>query len=512
MDPLHQLAQDTLYKNKQAIVFTASRASAEKTAEELSKLTTVQLLDLSQKVLKSISSPTKQCRRLSNCIKKGMAFHHSGLTSQQKDLIEEEFKKGTIKIICATPSLAAGLSLPAFRVILKSLKRYSGRRGMDWIPVLEYYQMAGRAGRPEYESFGEAIAIAKTEAEKEQIHERYILGEPEEIYSKLAAEPALRMDRLSLISAGIIKDYESMKNFFSQTFWAHQFKDTFKLEAIMEKITALLEEWGFITLSEKTTTPSDFTPANKINQPPQGSIRSTLIGKRVSELYLDPLTARHLLDCLKNFTIEKKPFSILQMISNSLEMYPKLRVKVKEQDKIQESLVENYDLLLQEEPSAFDYEYDDFINSIKTTLFFEAWINEKEEDFLLEEFDVRPGEIRVKMEIANWLLYASHELAKLTNLDRLLIREISKLRIRIKNGVKEDLLPLLKLKGIGRIRSRKLVNNNLKDLGDLKKVDITSLSQILGPTIAVDIKKQLGEEIKEIPKGKRKGQLSLNKY
>ena len=162
MDPLHQLAQDTLDKNKQAIVFTASRASAEKTAEELSKLTTVQLLDLSQKVLKSISSPTKQCRRLSNCIKKGMAFHHSGLTSQQKDLIEEEFKKGTIKIICATPTLAAGLSLPAFRVILKSLKRYSGRRGMDWIPVLEYYQMAGRAGRPEYESFGEAIAIAKT--------------------------------------------------------------------------------------------------------------------------------------------------------------------------------------------------------------------------------------------------------------------------------------------------------------------------------------------------------------
>jgi len=200
------------------------------------------------------------------------------------------------------------------------------------------------------------------------------------------------------------------------------------------------------------------------------------------------------------------------MISYCLEMRPQLRVKAKEQDKIQEQLVKNYDLLLMDEPSAFDLDYAQFINSVKTTLFFEAWINEDNEDYLLETYDIRPGEIRMKIEIADWLLYSSAELSKVSNFSNELIRELYKLRTRVKAGVKEELLVLLKLKGIGRVRARKLINNGLKDLGDLKKIDLTSLSQILGVTLAVDVKKQLGEEVKEIPKMTRKGQLSLNKF
>ena len=155
MDNIKQLALETIKLNKQAIVFVPSRASAEKTAEELAKLSTSLHPNFEKEVLKVASTPTKQCRRLSHCIRKGVAFHHAGLIQKQKDLIESEFKNGKIKIICATPTLAAGLSLPVFRVIIKSLKRFSGKWGMDWITVIEYLQMAGRAGRPEYEKFGE---------------------------------------------------------------------------------------------------------------------------------------------------------------------------------------------------------------------------------------------------------------------------------------------------------------------------------------------------------------------
>ena len=87
-----------------------------------------------------------------------------------------------------------------------------------------------------------------------------------------------------------------------------------------------------------------------------------------------------------------------------------------------------------------------------------------------------------------------------------------KLRIRIKDGVKEELLPLLKLKNIGRIRARKMFAHGIKDLGDVKKADLATLSQLLGKKIAEDVKKQVGEEIHEIPKGTRKGQLSLEKF
>ena len=514
LDPLHKLALETIQLEKQAIIFVPSRASAEKTAEEIAKLTQFHHPEFEREVLKAASSPTKQCRRLSQIIKKGVAFHHAGLLSKQKDLIENEFRSGKIKIIAATPTLAAGLSLPAYRVIIKSLKRYSGKWGMNWIPVLEYMQMAGRAGRPEYEKEGQAITIAKTESEKEEIYETYVLGEPEEIYSKLAVEPVLRTYLLSLISSGIIRDEQSMQDFFSKTFWAHQFEDMDKLNEVMSRMLSLLEQWEFVKIiSNQNDEDNDFVAASQLDKKTESKklLRPTLLGKRISELYLDPLTAQHLLDSLTNYDQNKNTFSLLQMISNTLEMRPLLRIKAKEQDKIQEELVKNYEMLLEEEPSAYDLEYADFMNSIKTTLFFEAWIDEKDEDYLMETYNIRPGEIRMKLETADWLLYGCEELSKILNY-REIIKELRKLRIRVKNGVKEDLLLLLKLRGIGRVRARKLVNNGINDLGDLKRIDLSSLSQIIGKKIAEDVKKQLGEEVKEIPKGTRKGQLSIEKF
>jgi helicase len=516
LDETQRLVLETLEMNKQALVFAASRSSAEKAAEEISKLTSINLPELEKEILRVVSQPTKQCRRLSHCVRKGVAFHHSGLTGEQKELIEEEFRNNKIKIICCTPTLAAGVSTPAFRVIIKSLRRFSDKWGMDWIPVLEYMQMSGRAGRPEYEKWGEAISVAKDEKEKEEIYDRYICGVPEEIYSKLAVEPVLRTYLLSLISSGIIHDSKSLKDFFEHTFWAHQFKDMNKLESIMEKMLQLLEAWQMVQVKGEslTSVSSDFLPANHLKEIKERKLQATLLGKRVSELYLDPLTAKHLVEGLKHPLSEKKVFSWLQLISHTLEMRPLLRVKSKEEELIQEQFNKHSEELLGEEPSPFDSEYEDFFNSLKTAFFFNEWINEADEEYLLERYDIRPGEIKVKLDIADWLLYACEELAKVLGVDKKEIHEISKLRIRIKYGVKEELLTLLKLRNIGRIRARKLVMQGIKDLRDIKRTDVTTLGQILGSKIlAEDVKKQVGEEIKEeISPFKRKGQMSLGKY
>lgn len=496
-----------------------SRASAEKTAEDISQVVQGNQPNLEHEVLKVVNSPTKQCRRLSHCVKKGIAFHHSGLTSTQKELIEEAFRKGDIKIICATPTLSAGVSLPAYRVIIKSLKRFSGGWGMDWIPVLEYLQMAGRAGRPEYEKEGQAIVIAKNEEEREEMHTKYLCGEPEEIYSKLAVEPVLRTYLLSLIASGIIKDERSVHDFFSKTFWAHQFKDMKQLQEILSRMLVLLEEWKFVIVEgEKEMAPGFFCAASlkkTLEESSKKKLKATPLGKRTSELYLDPLTARHLLDCLqkseKNFGQEKRPFSLLQMICHTLEMRPLLQIKKKEEDFVQEELNKRIEFLLEEEPNIFDLEYKQFMDSIKMALFFEEWIQEKDEDFLLEKFDIRPGEIKVKLDLAEWLLYASQELAVICQF-REAEKAIQVLRIRVENGVREELLPMLKLRGIGRIRARRLYAAGIKDLGDVKKTDATTLGQILGKAVAEDVKKQVGEEVMAVPKGTRKGQLSLMKF
>ncbi len=504
-NPTADLALKTINLGKQALIFVNTKSSAEKTAEDISKrVKNISLKDLSEKTLKAISTPTKQCKRLSKTIEKGIAFHHSGLTSKQRHLIEDNFRNGIVKIICCTPTLAYGLDLPAFRSIIKDLKRYGGSFGMTDIPVLEYLQMAGRAGRPGKEKFGEAICIATTESQKENIEEKYLNGIPENIYSKLAVEPVLRTYLLSLISSEFVNSKKSIMKFFEKTFWAFQFQDLMKLEQIINKMLQLLEEWEFII----TKTKKGFVKASEIHE---DKIKPTLLGKRVAELYLDPLTANQIIKGIQNTSNETIPFSYLQLLSATLEIRPQLRVKTKEYDDIQEKWIKYEDNLLMKEPSSYSSDFDDFLNSIKTALFLQDWIEEKTEDYLLETYSIRPGELNAKINIADWLLYATEELARIMQFQHIL-NSVARLRLRLKHGAREELLPLLKLKKVGRKRARLLFNNGLKTLKELKAADQSTIAQLIGSSISKSIKEQLGQEVIEIKQNKRKGQISLLDY
>src|SRR3989338_489491 len=500
------ISLDTIKIGKQALVFVNTKRSAEKTSEEISKKIKVDndvSKELAGEALNVLSRPTKQCERLAFCLRNGIAFHHAGLAHKQKEIIEENFRKGVIKIICCTPTLAYGVDTPAYRTIIKDLKRYTVH-GLSWIPVLEYMQMSGRAGRPNYDNEGQSIAIAVTISEKEKIEEKYINGKPEEIYSKLAVEPVLRTYVLSLIATNFTTTKKQLFSFFDKTFYAHQFKDLRRLHTIINKVIELLEEWEFIMSSG-----DEFSSANELGDK---NLRTTLIGKRVAELYIDPLTAHFIIVCMRNASDKKTDaFSFLQMISHTLEIRPMLKVGLKEYDKIQESMLELSSMLLEDEPSMYESEYEDFLNSVKTAMMLYQWASEQDEEFLLEEYNVRPGELRAKLEIADWLLYATEEICKIMHYQSL-IKEIIKLRLRLRYGVKEELLPLVRLENIGKVRARLLFRNKLKDIKDLSNVDLSTLSQLLGEKIALSIKSQIGQEQKEVPENKRKGQISLKDW
>ncbi|HJX05235.1 MAG TPA: helicase-related protein, partial [Candidatus Nanoarchaeia archaeon] len=293
---------DTLERKKQVLVFVNSKSSAEAEAERISAKIKVseeekeKLEEASNKVLQALDKPTKQCQRLALCVRKGVAFHHAGLHHEQRELIEDNFRSGVIKIICATPTLAYGVNLPAFRVIVRDLKRFSAPHGMSWIPVLEFQQFCGRAGRPDFnDEYGEAICIAETEGEKEKIIENYIEGETEEILSKLAVEPVLRTYVLSLIATNFANTTSSLMDFFKKTFYAHQFGDVKELEKIIGRILKKLEEWEFITIGENDKDKEKNNDKDK----EKNSLEPTLLGERVSQLYLDPYTAHYLITCLK---------------------------------------------------------------------------------------------------------------------------------------------------------------------------------------------------------------------
>ena len=512
--PVVNIALDTVGIGKQALVFLGTRPSAEKSAEEIAKLIhfgpgraeeSRDLHNLAEEAIRSLDSPTRQCERLGKCVRKGIAFHHSGLTAKQRSLVEDNFRTGKIKIICCTPSLAAGVDLPAYRAIIRDLKRFT-QHGYDWIPVLEYHQMSGRAGRPSYDSEGQAIILASSEGHADELEERFIKGDSEEIYSKLAVEPVLRTYLLSLIAARITTSRQEILAFFGKTFWAHQFKDMSRLEKIIDKMLMLLEQWSFIN----SPGDSDFVSAGDLGN---GRINATRLGNRVAELYIDPLTARNLINGVKlSESRGLSSFTLLQLTASSSELRPLLKARMKEHDYLQEILMKHEGNLLTDEPPPFAEEYDNFLSSIKTAAFFNDWIEENTEDFLLEKYNARPGEIKAKLDSADWILYSLAELAKILQMKEQL-KELLKLRSRIKYGAKEDLLPLLQLKNVGRARGRKLANNRIRTLADVKNTDAATLATVLGSAkLAVDVKKQLGQEVKEIKPGTRKGQTSISKY
>jgi helicase len=523
-EPTLNVALDTIQKKKQALLFVNTKRSAEKVAEDIAKKlhAVPEMEEVALDAESVLGSPTKQCLRLGKILRKGIAFHHAGLHQKQRELIEDHFRDGTIKILCCTPTLAAGLDLPAFRAIIRDLKRHGGTWGMVDIPVLEYHQMAGRAGRPGKDPYGEAITIAKSEDDRDDIIEKYVRGKPEKIYSKLAAEPVLRTYVLSLIASGFVSTESSLVEFFSKTFWAKQYQDMHKLQSIILKVIDLLEGYGFIYKAGKTKIEEedigiddDFVSADalgSIEDIPEVKLRATPLGKRVAELYVDPYTANHLVTCLRDAQDIKPPLvSYLQMISHTIEMRPLVRMRKKTEEDVSDFLLQYEDKLLEPEPSLYDDGYSEYYDSINTTLFFADWIEEKDEEFLLEKFNIRPGETRYKLDSAEWLLFATTEFAKILDL-RDIRRELLKLITRVKYGVKEELLPLLKFRNVGRVRARRLYQNGIRDIGDVRKATVTSLSQMVGGKIAQSLKEQIGEKVEEIPKGRRKGQYSLEKY
>jgi helicase len=518
-DATLNLAIDTLQHGKQALVFCNTKRGAESQAEKIAeKCKDVKdhalLKSIAEQILGAVNSPTKQCKRLAMCVGRGIAFHHSGLHSKQREIVETRFRDGTISIICATPTLAMGMDLPAYRSVIRDLKRYT--QGTSWgmsdIPVLEYEQMSGRAGRPGKESSGQAICIAGTESEKERIMERYVHGEPESIYSKLAVEPVLRTYVLSLIASGYVHDRTSLYRFFDQTFYAFQYEDMDKLHGILDRMTMLLAEWGFIDAPHTT---GEFMVASDMAD---GALAATPLGETVARLYLDPLTAHHLLASVER-AMEKRlridGFPLLHLLCTTLEMRPLTSVRQAEIETVDATLVREESALLVPPPSVYSMEYEEFLQTVKTAMVFAAWVDEEGEDRLFEEHHVTPGELQAKRNTADWLLHSMVELVKRKGWHGTIV-EFERMRQRIEYGAKEEVLPLLRLQGIGRVRARKLFQNGIRSIDAIKQAEITTLKALIGEAMAVSIKEQVGEKVRPediaVKRNKRKGQVNIGDF
>ena len=482
-DEVSQLTLDTLRGKGQVLIFVGSRRSAQAVARQVAGSVAKVLTDeekqklqaLSKKVLGSSRDATKICHKLADCVKHGAAFHHAGLKPRQRELIETNFKENLIKVIGCTPTLAAGVNLPARRAIIRDCKRFEAGVGAAYIPTSEYKQCAGRAGRPQYDDYGEAVLVAKSASESATLFERYIQADPEPIYSKLGEETALRTHLLASIAGGYVHDVKGMLEFLEHTFMHHQQEDPDTLHIITE-IFDFLEREKFI---EKSGYRFFATP----------------LGALTSRLYIDPLTAITLREGIDIMTEEARfsPVGVLHLMTCTADC-PRMSNIGKALYEHIEHFATDYheDFLLTPQNSALLDDFYGYLATLKTTWVAYQWIEEEREDKLCDFFNVGPGDIYRHTDSIQWLLYACTRIAELMGKKRLTF-DLEALRTRVRHGIKEELLELVQLKGVGRIRARLLFEKGIRRLKDLNYVSKDELAAFptIGKALAEDIKKQL---------------------
>ena len=452
------LAVDGL-KTGQTLFFVNTRRSTKAVASKIARKLKKTVVNEPLKFSDSVYSAD-----LKACSAHGVSFHHAGLKRHDRLLIEEAFKNNVLKVLVATPTLAAGINLPARRVVVRDVKRFYHNLGYYHIPALEIHQMMGRAGRPKYDTEGEAILVAKTEEDIGILFEKYIHADTEAISSKLASQSALRAHILALLASGYIKTEDDLKKFFSQTFYVHQNGGEYVYDSI-ETVRDYLERHDMVI---------GFT--------------ATPFGKRVSELYIDPASAVVLKKGLKDTMPD---FGILHAVAACPDMSTLYlrRGDFREYDLLTEQVLDEFILPV---PDSWDEpdRYEIFLAQVKTASLLNSWIDELDEKEICTGFNVGPGDVYRIRETADWLLYAFAEIARLLSIN---YGGVRKLRTRLHYGVKEELLPLTKIRNIGRVRARKLYDAGFKTVKNVGEAPFSELTQILGEGIAKSVKKELSK-------------------
>lgn len=467
--PPVDLGLDSLNNGGQAILFAETRTRsvslATKASEAVSKTLNNEEKEMLEKISQKIlddNEHTELVKTLASLIKNGVAFHHAGLNPNCRDLIESEFRNKKIKILASTPTLAAGVNLPARRVVIASLARYDAKYGANKpISILEYKQLCGRAGRPQYDKYGEAIIVGNSNGD--EIFDYYINGTPEPIFSKLTGDKALRIHLLSFVSTNPGIKGEDIVEFFSKTLSGSQERKT-TIKFHIQISLRYLESEDLVKQKGNRYIATEF-------------------GKKTSTLYIDPLTAVLFRKSLEKISTKGHALGLLHLITISEDFFPKFSLRNKDYEFVG-TLIENYANQLIEPISEYDCN--------RSLLAMHAWINESSEIFLSDNFGIESGDMHRMVETADWLIHALYEIAKLEKKDEILT-EIDSLRSRVVYGIKEELVDLVKIKGIGRVRARILFKNGIKTTEDLTIISVEKLAKMdkIGPLVAENIKTHL---------------------
>lgn len=474
-DVIVKIVEKAIEDNSQALSFVSTRRFTESlatyVAKKIDKKTTKEqkqkFKQVADKLLevpkKKGSLPTTTCLKLAEAAEKGVVFHHAGLFNEQKEIIEDEFRKGNILMITATPSLMYGVNLPSKYVVIRDHTRWTSN-GPASIPVFDYEQMSGRAGRPQYDDVGYSYLVAKTMDEAFDLEARYVNGEIELTNSKLIDnKDAIYKQIIAQIASSLSKNLDDLNDFFGKTLYGFQMKNNPSMSMFAQD-----------SLNWELESALEFLLQNGIIRATPEGLKTTDFGNLIAKSNYAVETAVKIKEYVS--TMEKlNPAEMIYALAETPDL-PLISFKGrKSKDPVRDKL---------SECGLFAV---DIGNPEATAVSLIEWIDERNEYEIENAYNVYSASTRRSAYEASRLVkFAKNTLEVLGNYSNL--KNMDYLSARLYYGVKEDIIPLVVgVKRLGRKRARLLMKTFGDNLSEASEKDLQKVEGI-GPKLAGKVK------------------------
>jgi len=474
-DVIVKIVEKAMQDNSQALSFVSTRRFTESLAtyvakkinKKLSKSQKQNFKEVANKLLEvpknKGSLPTTTCVKLADAAEKGVAFHHAGLFTEQKEIIEEEFRKGNILMISATPSLMYGVNLPSKSVAIRDTTRWTSN-GPQPIPVFDYEQMSGRAGRPQYDDVGYSYLIAKTADEAINLEDYYINGEIELTNSKLIDnKDAVYKQIIAQIASTLSKDLDELIDFFEKTLYGYQMSNNPSMSLFASDSLKWELENGLQFLLQNGI----------IRATPEG-LKTTKFGNLIAKSNYTVETAVKIKEYISTMDIFNIP-EFIYALAETPDL-PLITFKGKKnKDPVREKM---------SEMGLFAV---DIGNPEATAVSLIEWINERNEFEIENKYGVYSASTRRTAYEASRLIRFAKNTAEVLG-DYSNLKDYDYLSARLYYGVKEDIIPLVVgVKRLGRKRARNVVDIFGLDLKSVSEKELQKIDGI-GETLSKKIK------------------------
>ena len=464
--PLHKEVLDAEMfntKNKNDVVVKVIEKAIKDKSQALAFVSTRRFTEslatyVSGKINKKIN--VEQRKRFAE---KGVAFHHAGLFNEQKEIIEDEFRNGNILMITATPSLMYGVNLPSKSVVIRDHTRWTSN-GPQPIPVFDYEQMSGRAGRPQYDDVGYSYLIAKTMDEALNLEEFYIEGDIELTNSKLVDnKDAIYRQIIAQIASSLSKNLDDLTDFFGKTLYGYQMSNNPSMALFAED-----------SLKYELETALQFLLQNGIIRATPEGLKTTEFGNLIAKSNYTVETAVKIKEYISGMN-EFNTDEFIYAMSETPDM-PLISFKGrKSKDPVREKLSESGLFAV------------DIGNPEATTVSLIEWINERSEYDIENKYNVYSASTRRSAYEASRLVIFAKKTSEVLG-DYTYLKDFDFLSARLYYGVKEDIIPLVVgVKRLGRKRARNVVEIFGNDLTSVSESELQKIEGI-GPKLASKIR------------------------